>query len=166
MGYCYILRAASLAAGVMMIVGTASIFGWLVATANVPALLAEWIKQFTAEPWVYLLLINVLLLLVGMFMESMAAILILVPVLMPIAIDFGIDPVHFALVVVMNFAIGMVTPPYGITLFVASAIAERNVLQVARRMFWPWVIMTTTLVFVTYIPSVGLFLPRLSGLMD
>ena len=161
-----ILRAASLAAGVMMIVGTASIFGWLVATANVPALLAEWIKQFTAEPWVYLLLINVLLLLVGMFMESMAAILILVPVLMPIAIDFGIDPVHFALVVVMNFAIGMVTPPYGITLFVASAIAERNVLQVARRMFWPWVIMTTTLVFVTYIPNIGLFLPRLSGLMD
>ena len=107
-----------------------------------------------------------LLLLVGMFMESMAAILILVPVLMPIAIDFGINPVHFALVVVMNFAIGMVTPPYGITLFVASAIAERNVLQVARRMFWPWVIMTTTLVFVTYIPNVGLFLPKLSGLMD
>ena len=83
-----------------------------------------------------------------------------------IAIDFGIDPVHFALVVVMNFAIGMVTPPYGITLFVASAIAERNVLQVARKMFWPWLIMTTTLVVVTYIPSFGLYLPRLSGLLD
>jgi C4-dicarboxylate transporter DctM subunit len=161
-----ILRAAALASGVMMIVGTASIFGWLVANANVPALLADWIKDFTAEPWVYLLIVNVLLLVVGMFMESLAAILILVPVLMPIAIDFGIDPVHFGLVVVMNFAIGMVTPPYGITLFVASAIAERNVLQVARRMFWPWVIMTTVLILVTYIPGIGLFLPRLSGLLD
>ena len=161
-----IIRAASLGAGVMMIVGTASIFGWLVANANVPALIADWIQNFTSEPWVYLLIVNVLLLVVGMFMESMAAILILVPVLMPIAINFGIDPVHFALVVVMNFAIGMVTPPYGITLFVASAIAERNVLQVARRMFWPWVIMTTVLVFVTYIPDVGLFLPKLAGLVD
>ena len=117
-------------------------------------------------PCVYLLIRNIMLRLVGMFMESMAAILILVPVLMPIAIDFGIDPVHFALVVVMNFAIGMVTPPYGITLFVASAIAERNVLQVARKMFWPWLIMTTTLVIVTYFPSFGLYLPRLSGLLD
>jgi len=161
-----IIRAASLGAGVMMIVGTASIFGWLVANANVPALIADWIQNFTSEPWVYLLIVNVMLLVVGMFMESMAAILILVPVLMPIAINFGIDPVHFALVVVMNFAIGMVTPPYGITLFVASAIAERNVLQVARRMFWPWVIMTTVLVFVTYIPDVGLFLPKLAGLVD
>jgi len=161
-----IIRAASLGAGVMMIVGTASIFGWLVANANVPALIADWIQDFTSEPWVYLLIVNVMLLVVGMFMESMAAILILVPVLMPIAINFGIDPVHFALVVVMNFAIGMVTPPYGITLFVASAIAERNVLQVARRMFWPWVIMTTVLVFVTYIPDVGLFLPKLAGLVD
>ena len=161
-----IIRAASLGAGVMMIVGTASIFGWLVANANVPALIADWIQDFTSEPWVYLLIVNVMLLVVGMFMESMAAILILVPVLMPIAIKFGIDPVHFALVVVMNFAIGMVTPPYGITLFVASAIAERNVLQVARRMFWPWVIMTTVLVFVTYIPDVGLFLPKLAGLVD
>ena len=161
-----IIRAASLGAGVMMIVGTASIFGWLVANANVPALIADWIQNFTSEPWVYLLIVNVMLLVVGMFMESMAAILILVPVLMPIAINFGIDPVHFALVVVMNFAIGMVTPPYGITLFVASAIAERNVLQVARRMFWPWVIMTTVLVFVTYIPDIGLFLPKLAGLVD
>ena len=161
-----IIRAASLGAGVMMIVGTASIFGWLVVNANVPALIADWIQDFTSEPWVYLLIVNVMLLVVGMFMESMAAILILVPVLMPIAINFGIDPVHFALVVVLIFAIGMVTAPYGITLFVASAIAERNVLQVARRMFWPWVIMTTVLVFVTYIPDVGLFLPKLAGLVD
>ena len=160
-----VMRAAALSAAVMVIIGTASIFGWLVANANVPAMLAAWIKTVSEQPWTYLLLINVLLMLVGMFMESLAAILILVPVLMPIAIDFGIDPVHFGLVVVMNFAIGMVTPPYGITLFVASSIAERSIVQVSRRMFWPWLMMTAILVLVTYVPDIPLFLPRLAGLL-
>ena len=160
-----ILRAAALSAAVMTIIGTASIFGWLVASANVPALLAAWIKTVSDQPWTYLLLVNVLLMLVGMFMESLAAILILVPVLMPIAIDFGINPVHFGLVVVMNFAIGMVTPPYGITLFVASSIAERNIIQVSRRIFWPWLMMTLILLLVTYVPQIGLFLPRWVGLL-
>ena len=160
-----VLRAAALSAAVMVIIGTASIFGWLVANANVPAHLAAWIKSVSEQPWTYLLLINVLLMAVGMFMESIAAILILVPVLMPIAIDFGIEPVHFGLVVVMNFAIGMVTPPYGITLFVASSIAERSIVQVSRRMFWPWLMMTAILVLVTYVPDIPLFLPRLAGLL-
>ena len=160
-----VLRAAALSAAVMVIIGAASIFGWLVANANVPAHLAAWIKSVSEQPWTYLLLINVLLMVVGMFMESIAAILILVPVLMPIAIDYGIEPVHFGLVVVMNFAIGMVTPPYGITLFVASSIAERSIVQVSRRMFWPWLMMTAILVLVTYVPDIPLFLPRLAGLL-
>ena len=160
-----ILRAAALTGAVMAILATASIFGWLVATANVPALLAAWIKSVSEQPWTFLLLVNVLLMLIGMFMESLAAILILVPVLMPIAISFGIDPIHFGLVVVMNFAIGMVTPPYGITLFVAAAVAERNIIQVARRIFWPWLMMTLILILVTYVPEIGLFLPRLAGLL-
>ena len=160
-----VLRASALSAAVMMIVATASIFGWLVASANVPAMLAAWIKSVSSEPWTYLLMVNVLLMLVGMFMESLAAILILVPVLMPIAVSFGIDPVHFGVVVVMNFAIGMVTPPYGITLFVASSIAERNILQVARRITWPWAMMTLILILVTYVPDIALFLPRLVGLL-
>ena len=159
-----VLRASALSAAVMMIVGTASIFGWLVASANVPAILAAWIKSVSSEPWTFLLMVNILLMLVGMFMESLAAILILVPVLMPIAIAFGINPVHFGVVVVMNFAIGMVTPPYGITLFVASSIAERNIIQVARRIVWPWTMMTLILILVTYVPDIALTLPRLFGL--
>ncbi len=160
-----ILRAAALSAAVMTIIGTASIFGWLVASANVPAHLAAWIKTVSEQPWTFLILVNVLLMLIGMFMESLAAILILVPVLMPIAIDFGINPVHFGLIVVMNFAIGMVTPPYGITLFVASSVAERNIIQVSRRIFWPWLMMTVILILVTFVPEIGLFLPRLAGLL-
>ena len=160
-----VLRASALSAAVMTIIATASIFGWLVASANVPAILAAWIKSVSSEPWTYLLMVNVLLMLIGMFMESLAAILILVPVLMPIALSFGIDPVHFGVVVVMNFAIGMVTPPYGITLFVASSIAERNIIQVARRIAWPWAMMTLILLLVTYVPAIALFLPGLFGLL-
>ena len=160
-----VLRASALSAAVMMIIATASIFGWLVASANVPAILAAWIKSVSSEPWTFLLMVNVLLMLVGMFMESLAAILILVPVLMPIAIAFGVNPVHFGVVVVMNFAIGMVTPPYGITLFVASSIAERNIIQVARRIVWPWAMMTLILILVTYVPDIALSLPRLFGLL-
>lgn len=160
-----ILRAAALSAAVMTIIGTASIFGWLVASANVPAHLAAWIRTVSEQPWTFLILVNVLLMLIGMFMESLAAILILVPVLMPIAIDFGINPIHFGLIVVMNFAIGMVTPPYGITLFVASSVAERSIIQVSRRIFWPWLMMTVILILVTFIPEIGLFLPRLAGLL-
>jgi C4-dicarboxylate transporter DctM subunit len=160
-----IMRTVSLSAAVMAIIGTASVFGWLVADADVPVLLANWIKNFTQNPWVFLLIINVLLLFIGMFMESLAAILILVPVLMPIAIDFGINPIHFGLVVVMNFAMGMVTPPYGITLFVASSVAGRSIIQVARRIFWPWLMMTIVLLLVTYLPGIGLFLPDVFGML-
>ena len=160
-----ILQAAALSAAVMTIIGTASIFGWLVASANVPAHLAVWIKTMTDQPWTFLILVNVMLMLIGMFMESLAAILILVPVLMPIAISFGIDPIHFGLIVVMNFAIGMVTPPYGINLFVAASVAKRNIIQVSRRIFWPWLMMTFILLLVTFVPEIGLFLPRLAGLL-
>lgn len=160
-----ILRTVSLSAAVMLIIGTASVFGWLVANADVPGKLAAWLMAVAGEGWVFLLIVNAVLMLIGMFMESIAAILILVPVLMPIAIQFGIDPVHFGLVVVMNFAIGMVTPPYGISLFVAASIAERTVVQVSRRIFWPWLVMTACLLLVTYVPVIGLFLPRAVGLI-
>ncbi len=160
-----LLRTVCLAAAVMAIIGTASIFGWLVAEADVPQLMARWIKAFTDKTWVFLLVVNVLLMIVGMFMESIAAILILVPVLMPIAIDFGVNPIHFGLVVVMNFAIGMVTPPYGITLFVASSVAGRNLIDVAKRIFWPWTAMTFVLLLITYVPEIGLFLPDFFGLL-
>jgi C4-dicarboxylate transporter, DctM subunit len=160
-----ILKAALISSTVMIIIGTASIFAWLVANFNLPALLGAWIRTVADSPWLYLVLVNLLLLVIGMFMESLAAILVLVPVLLPIAVEFGIHPVHFATIVVMNLAIGMVTPPYGITLFVASSIAERSVIQVARRVFWPWFMMLLVLVLVTFVPELALLLPRAAGFL-
>ena len=120
-----------------IIIGTASIFSWLVAIQNVPAMLAGWFEANVGSAWLFLLLVNILLLVVGMFMESISAILILMPVLMPIAVALGIDPLHFGVVVTLNLSIGLITPPYGICLFVACTVAGRSVIQAARLVWIP-----------------------------
>jgi len=161
-----ILRTVSLSAAVMLIIGTASIFAWLIANANVPTLLGDWIRNFSANPLVFLLLINGVFLVIGMFLETIAAILIVVPVVMPIALDYGIHPIHFALVIVLNCAIGTVTPPYGITLFVASSVANRGVVQVSRKLLMPLAAMLVVLLVTTFVPDLSLFLPRRAGFIQ
>lgn len=156
-----IVRTVSLSSAVMIIIGTANVFGWLIAESQAALVLGEWIRSITDSPFVFLLLVNILLLIVGMFMESIAGILILLPMLMPIALSYGVHPIHFGLVVVFNFAIGMITPPYGITLFVASSIADRSIVQVARRIGLPFLAMLTVLVIITYVEPISLFLPRI-----
>ncbi len=156
-----VLRAATISASVMMIIATASIFSWLIASQNIPAQIGEAIRSFSDNPWVFLLLVNLLLIFIGMFMESISAILILVPVLMPIAISFGIDPLHFGVIIIINLSVGMITPPYGITLFVASSIARRRITQVSRKIALPLSFMMATLFFATYVPKVVTFLPGL-----
>jgi len=121
-----ILRFAAISASVMIILASASMFSWLISNARVSDAVGTFLRNFSHDPATYLLIVNLLLLVVGMFMESIAAMLILVPVLMPLAVSYGIDPVHFALIVVFNLAIGFITPPYGIALYVAATIAERG----------------------------------------
>lgn len=154
-----ILRAAGISSAVMMIVATASIFSWLVASQNVPELLGGWLQQVSGSPVVFLMVVNVLLLLVGMFMESVSAILILVPMLMPIAMSYGIDPVHFGVVVTLNLSLGLITPPYGICLFVASTVAGRPIGSVARKVWLPLLPMVVVLLLATYVPELVLWLP-------
>ncbi|MBL8344203.1 MAG: TRAP transporter large permease [Rubrivivax sp.] len=156
-----ILRAAAISASVMIILASASIFSWLVSNARVADSVGTLLREFSSNPATYLLIVNVLLLVVGMFMESIAAMLILVPVLMPLAMKYGVDPVHFALIVVFNLTIGFITPPYGIALYVAATVAERSILQVARKVWQPLLVMISTLLLITYVPSVGMWLPNL-----
>lgn len=155
-----ILRAAAISASVMIILASASIFSWLIANARVADAVGELLLQLSSNPATYLLIVNLLLLVVGMFMESIAAMLILVPVLMPLALKYGIDPVHFALVVVFNLTIGFITPPYGIALYVAATVAERGILQVARKVWLPLLVMVAVLLLITYVPAVGMWLPN------
>lgn len=155
-----ILRAAAISASVMIILASASIFSWLIANARVADTVGSLLRDFSSNPITYLLIVNLLLLVVGMFMESIAAMLILVPVLMPLAVSYGIDPVHFALVVVFNLTIGFITPPYGIALYVAATVAERGILQVARQVWQPLLVLVAVLLLVSYVPAVGLWLPN------
>jgi C4-dicarboxylate transporter DctM subunit len=156
-----LLKASAISASVMIILASASIFSWLISLARVSTAVGELIQSLSSDPLVFLLLVNVLLLVVGMFMESIAAMLILVPVLLPLAIAYGIDPVHFSLVVVFNLTIGFVTPPYGIALYVAANIAGRGVMQVASQSGRSLLVLLTVLLLITYVPEIGMWLPDL-----
>jgi TRAP-type C4-dicarboxylate transport system permease large subunit len=151
-------------ATVMFIVAAASIFGWMLTATGVTAAIAQWVLAFTKEAWVFLLLANVLMLFVGCFLEPTAAITILVPLLLPIAAQLGIDPVHFGLVMVLNLMIGLLHPPMGMVLFVLARVAKLSVERTTMAIL-PWLIpLLTSLIILTYVPAIGLWLPRAMGL--
>jgi TRAP-type C4-dicarboxylate transport system permease large subunit len=147
-------------AAVLFIVAAASIFGWLLTVAHVTDAVAEWVLAFTHSPWVFLLLANLLMLLVGCFLEPTAAITLLVPILAPICQKLGVDMVHFGLVMVLNLMIGLLHPPMGTVLFVLSRVAklsfERTTIAIL-----PWLVpLLVTLLLCTYVPQIVLWLPR------
>ena len=147
-------------ATVLFIVAAASIFGWLLTVTRVTDAVAEMVLAFTHDPYMFLLLANLLMLFVGCFLEPTAAITLLVPILAPICVKLGIDLVHFGLVMVLNLMIGLLHPPMGTVLFVLSRVAklsfERTTIAIL-----PWLIpLLITLALCTYIPSIVLWLPR------
>ena len=154
-----ILKAATIASTVMLIIATANIFSWFIASQQIPQKISDFMLGFSDSKIWFLVNVNLLLLLIGMFMESISAILILVPVLMPVAIAFGVDPLHFGLIIILNLSIGMITPPYGITLFVASSIAERSIIDVSKKLVLPLSMMLLVLILATYFPKIALYLP-------
>ena len=154
-----ILKAATIASTVMLIIATANIFSWFIASQQIPQKISDFMLGFSDSKILFLVNVNLLLLLIGMFMESISAILILVPVLMPVAIAFGVDPLHFGLIIILNLSIGMITPPYGITLFVASSIAERSIIDVSKKLILPLSMMLLVLILATYFPKIALYLP-------
>ena len=152
-----ILRAASISAAVLIIVGTASVFSWLVARQGVPDLLGGVLQSVSRSPAVYLLIVNILLLIVGMFIESISAVLILMPILMPIATSYGIDPVHFGVIVVMNLTIGTFHPPFGLNIFVCQALFKTPSATLYMGLI-PFVVLAViALLMVTYIPAISLW---------
>ncbi|EAU45443.1 TRAP transporter large permease [Salipiger bermudensis] len=153
------LRAISLSATVLIIVATASVFTWIIATQGFPAMLRDWLTGVTSNPVAFLLIVNVLLLVVGMFMESISAVLILLPILLPIAQSYGINPVQFGVITALNLSIGLITPPYGICLYVASTVAGRRIEQVSRKVWLPLGCMLVALMLVTFVPAISLWLP-------
>lgn len=147
-------------AAVLFIVAAASIFGWLLTVTHVTDAVAAWVLAFTHNPNVFLLLANFLLLFVGCFLEPTAAITLLVPILVPICLKLGIDPVHFGLVMVLNLMIGLLHPPMGTVLFVLSRVAKLSFERTTVAIL-PWLVpLFVTLGLCTYVPQIVLWLPR------
>lgn len=147
-------------AAVMLIIAAAALFSFLISRSGLPGEIAAWVTRVFDSPWAFLLAVNGLLLVVGMFIETSAAILVLAPILTPIAIQFGIQPVHFGLVMVVNLALGMITPPLGVNLFAACAVAKISIDQML-----PWLVRFVLVVLVclmaiTYLPWISM------GLVD
>jgi TRAP-type C4-dicarboxylate transport system permease large subunit len=148
-------------ATVLFIVAAASIFGWMLTATGVTSAISSWVLGFTKEPWVFLLLANALMLFVGCFLEPTAAITILVPILVPICQQLGIDLVHFGLVMVLNLMIGLLHPPMGMVLFVLARVAQLSVERTTMAIL-PWLIpLLGSLALITYLPALVLWLPKL-----
>lgn len=157
-------RAVMLCTPVLFVIGMSSGFGKVLAIADIPTMIAEAILGLTTNKILLLLLINILLLFVGAFMETNAAIIILTPILLPIVKAVGVSPVHFGMIMILNLAIGFITPPFGANLFMASEISNVKYTTLAKAI-WPWIfVMVAVLMLVTYIPQISTFLPQLMGM--
>jgi C4-dicarboxylate transporter DctM subunit len=151
--------AAKVTVMLMFIVANALLFAHVLTTERIPQQIAEAIIGSGMTDWQFLLVVNLLLLVAGMFMEPTGIILILAPILFPIATQLGIDPVHLGIIMVVNLEIGMVTPPIGLNLFVTTGITGMSIMQVARAAL-PWTaVLLLFLLIVTYVPWVSLVLP-------
>lgn len=159
------LRAATSSAAILLVVGTATAFAWIATLSNVPTMLTDVIFSISDNPLLLLLMINIMLLIVGMFLDAGPAILILGPILAPTMIQLGVEPIHFAIIMCVNLTVGLATPPMGLVLFVASSVSRLGVEVIAREMI-PFLIIEIAVIFlITYVPAISLTLPRLLGFL-
>ena len=152
-------------ASVLFIVTAASIFAWLLTTTQAAQALADWILALTHNKWLFLLLANLLILFVGCFIDTIAAITILVPILLPIVMKLGIDPIHFGLIITLNLMIGLLHPPLGMVLFVLARISRLSVERTTMAIL-PWLVpLLLALVAITYVPQITMWLPQQLGMV-
>jgi C4-dicarboxylate transporter, DctM subunit len=145
----------------MFIIANALLFAHVLTTERIPQTIAEHIMAAGMAPWMFLLVVNIILLVAGNFMEPTGIILILAPIFFPISQHMGIDPIHLGIIMVVNMEIGMITPPVGLNLFVTSGITGMSIVQVTKAAM-PWLaILVLFLMIITYIPQITLFLPNL-----
>jgi len=142
---------------IMIIISAAALFSFLITRSGLPNEIAAWFKDIFESRIAFLLAVNILLLIVGMFIETSAAILVLAPILTPIALSYGVDPVHFGLIIVVNLALGMITPPLGVNLFAACAVADLRVEQIIPQLVWFVLTVFAALMVITYVPAITLW---------
>jgi C4-dicarboxylate transporter, DctM subunit len=156
-----LLDSANLSAMLLYIITNAVLFSFLLTSEQIPQQLAAWITGMGLAPWQFLLVVNLLLLVAGNFMEPSSILLITAPMLFPVAMKLGIDPIHLGIVMTVNMEIGMITPPVGLNLYVASGIADMGLTDVTKACA-PWIlVMLAFLMLITYVPIISLWLPNL-----
>ncbi len=157
-----ILLKSGLESGmVMLLIAMSEPFAWIIAVEQIPQLLIEQLSTLTVSPWLVLLVINVFLLLLGIPLETAPALVIVTPVLVPIAAAAGIDPVHLGIVVCLNLVLGLITPPVGAVLFAVCGIANLSLARLSRALWLPFLVALAVLAVVTYVPWLSTFLPGL-----
>lgn len=156
-----LVETAITTASLMVLVGLANLFGWILTSEQIPQMIANGMLGLTQNKYMILLLINLLLLFVGTFMETIAALIILFPVLLKVAVSVGVDPIHFAIIAVLNLMIGLTTPPVGVCLFVASSIGKISLGKMSRAILPFLAVSLIVLLLVTYVPPISLLLPKL-----
>lgn len=154
-----VMRAVKTLAMILLLIATSSAFGWLLAYLKVPQLITRGIFHFSTNPYVVLIIVNVILILMGMLMDMSSIILIATPILLPIATSIGMSPVQFGAMLITNLGLGLLTPPVGGTLFIGSAISGIKFERLAKTMIPLYIMMGITILLVTYIPQISMVLP-------
>jgi C4-dicarboxylate transporter, DctM subunit len=160
-----LLGSANMSAMILYIITNAVLFSFLMANENIPQQIAAWITSVGVDWIIFLLIVNILLLIAGNVMEASSIVLIMAPILFPVAVKLGIHPVHLGILMVVNMEVGMCHPPVGLNLYVASGIAKMGITELTIAV-WPWLLtMLMFLVVVTYVPEISLWLPRVLGML-
>jgi C4-dicarboxylate transporter, DctM subunit len=160
-----IMDSAKTTSMLFLIISFAMVFAYVLTYFQIPQMVTKSIISMHVAPWLFLLIVNILLFFAGDFMEPTAIITILGPILVPVAVSLGIDPIHFGIMLIINMELGMITPPIGLNLYVASGLTGMSLIEVMKSCF-PWMIVIGVfLMFITYIPQLSLWLPKLLGLM-
>jgi tripartite ATP-independent transporter DctM subunit len=155
---------AVITAQIMLIIGASALLSWILAREQVPQKVAETLVGLTDNPFVFLLIINVLLIFLGMLLEPTSALIIVTPILLPVAISFGVDPLQLGSIVIFNLMIGLMTPPMGGVIFVLSSVTEIPLERVFKGAAIYLPAMIIVLLLITYVPAITLWLPELMGL--
>ncbi|MFG0723409.1 C4-dicarboxylate TRAP transporter large permease protein DctM [Pseudomonas sp. GLN_6] len=159
-----LLDSGKLTIMLMFIIANAMLFAHVLTTEQIPQTITAWVIEMGLQPWQFLLVVNIVLLVAGAFMEPSAIILILAPILFPIAVQLGIDPIHLGIIMVVNMEIGLITPPVGLNLFVTSAVTGMPLTAVVKAA-WPWLMLLLSfLMIITYVPAVSMALPNWLGM--
>ena len=158
-----LLNASNTSAMLLYIITNAILFSFLMTNENIPQAMAAWIVERHFSVWVFLIVVNLVLLAAGNVMEATSILLIMAPILFPIAKSLGVNPIHFGVLMAVNMEVGLCHPPVGLNLYVASGITKMGITELTKAV-WPWLIaMLIFLVVITYVPELSLWLPRLLG---